>query len=140
MRTRNGATPSMPSASPGWTRRASKARPLESVTSIQDGAEVRSWMAPSGEAAPAVTAPVAAGPAATGFMTGSATEDSGADVAPGTGAACSDAGAAVMGDVPVVRLDTDRILSTGWRCGHTTRDALRLTMQSMLADLADAPQ
>jgi UDP-glucose 4-epimerase len=41
------------------------------------------------------------------------------------------------GDVPVVRLDTQRIQATGWRCERTTREALRVSMQAMLADLVD---
>jgi UDP-glucose 4-epimerase len=38
------------------------------------------------------------------------------------------------GDVPIVRLNTDRIRSLGWTCGLKTRDALRASMQSMLPD------
>ncbi len=39
------------------------------------------------------------------------------------------------GDVPVVRLSTARIQSLGWRCGHTSREALRTSMLAMLAEL-----
>ena len=38
------------------------------------------------------------------------------------------------GDVPVVRLDTERIRSTGWRCERSTRDALRASILAMLPD------
>jgi UDP-glucose 4-epimerase len=38
------------------------------------------------------------------------------------------------GDVPIVRLNTDRILSIGWTCGLNTREALRASMKSMLTD------
>lgn len=38
------------------------------------------------------------------------------------------------GDVPVVRLNTDRIKSLGWRCKHDTRTALRLSLESMWND------
>lgn len=38
------------------------------------------------------------------------------------------------GDVPVVRLNTDRIQSLGWRRKHDTRTALRLSLQSMASD------
>jgi len=39
------------------------------------------------------------------------------------------------GDVPVVRLSTDRIQALGWRCRRATRDALAASLQSMLADV-----
>ena len=39
------------------------------------------------------------------------------------------------GDVPVVRLSTDRIRATGWRPSGGSRDALRTSMEAMLADL-----
>ncbi len=39
------------------------------------------------------------------------------------------------GDVPVVRLNTDRIQALGWRCGHSSREALRKSMQAMLQEL-----
>ncbi len=38
------------------------------------------------------------------------------------------------GDVPIVRLNTDRIQSIGWTCRRKTREALRASMQSMLED------
>ncbi len=38
------------------------------------------------------------------------------------------------GDVPIVRLDTDRIRSLGWRCSKTSRDALGASLASMLPD------
>ena len=38
------------------------------------------------------------------------------------------------GDVPVVRLNTDRIQSLGWTCKRNTRQALCAALQSMLAD------
>jgi UDP-glucose 4-epimerase len=38
------------------------------------------------------------------------------------------------GDVPVVRLNTDRIRSLGWSCKRNTRQALCLALNSMLAD------
>lgn len=39
------------------------------------------------------------------------------------------------GDVPVVRLNTDRIRSLGWECGSSTREALRRSITSMLDDM-----
>jgi UDP-glucose 4-epimerase len=39
------------------------------------------------------------------------------------------------GDVPIVRLNTDRIRSLGWKCGSGTREALRDSMLAMLPDL-----
>jgi UDP-glucose 4-epimerase len=39
------------------------------------------------------------------------------------------------GDVPVVRLNTDRIRGLGWRPTHTSREALRQAMLAMLADI-----
>jgi UDP-glucose 4-epimerase len=39
------------------------------------------------------------------------------------------------GDVPVVRLNTDRIKGLGWRCAMTTREALRQSMLAMIPDL-----
>jgi UDP-glucose 4-epimerase len=39
------------------------------------------------------------------------------------------------GDVPVVRLNTDRIRSLGWTCGANSREALRRSMVSMIPDL-----
>jgi UDP-glucose 4-epimerase len=38
------------------------------------------------------------------------------------------------GDVPVVRLNTDRIRSLGWKCCSGSREALRDSMLEMLAD------
>lgn len=38
------------------------------------------------------------------------------------------------GDVPIVRLNTDRIQATGWQCERTTREALRASMISMRDD------
>jgi UDP-glucose 4-epimerase len=38
------------------------------------------------------------------------------------------------GDVPIVRLNTDRIGGIGWTCRLKTREALRTSMQSMLQD------
>ncbi|MFT3841039.1 MAG: NAD-dependent epimerase/dehydratase family protein [Myxococcaceae bacterium] len=39
------------------------------------------------------------------------------------------------GDVPVVRLSTARIQSLGWRCGHTSREALKRSMLAMIEGL-----
>ena len=39
------------------------------------------------------------------------------------------------GDVPVVRLNTDRIRSLGWTCRRTSRQALCVSMHSMLEDV-----
>ncbi|MGH9343975.1 MAG: NAD-dependent epimerase/dehydratase family protein [Terriglobia bacterium] len=39
------------------------------------------------------------------------------------------------GDVPVVRLNTDRIRSLGWICRSGSREALRRSMTAMLSDL-----
>jgi len=38
------------------------------------------------------------------------------------------------GDVPVVRLNTDRMRSLGWRCQRNTREALRESLESLLED------
>lgn len=38
------------------------------------------------------------------------------------------------GDVPIVRLNTDRIRSTGWRCERNSKEALRAAMEAMLRD------
>jgi UDP-glucose 4-epimerase len=38
------------------------------------------------------------------------------------------------GDVPIVRLNTDRIRSLGWKCCLTSRQALCVSMRSMLSD------
>jgi UDP-glucose 4-epimerase len=40
------------------------------------------------------------------------------------------------GDVPVVRLSTDRIRALGWRPTVGSADALRVSMQAMISDLA----
>lgn len=39
------------------------------------------------------------------------------------------------GDVPVVRLNTDRIRSLGWHCRRSSREALRDSMLAMLPDM-----
>jgi UDP-glucose 4-epimerase len=39
------------------------------------------------------------------------------------------------GDVPVVRLDTDRIRALGWRCERPTREALRASIAAMIPDM-----
>ena len=39
------------------------------------------------------------------------------------------------GDVPVVRLDTARIRSLGWRCEMSSREALRRSISAMIPDL-----
>jgi UDP-glucose 4-epimerase len=39
------------------------------------------------------------------------------------------------GDVPIVRLNTERIQSTGWRCELTSAEALRQSILAMLPDL-----
>jgi len=38
------------------------------------------------------------------------------------------------GDVPIVRLNTDRIRGLGWICKHTSRQALCVSMQSLMED------
>ena len=38
------------------------------------------------------------------------------------------------GDVPIVRIATDRIRSLGWNCRRSTREALLASLQSMLED------
>jgi UDP-glucose 4-epimerase len=38
------------------------------------------------------------------------------------------------GDVPVVRLNTDRIQALGWRCQRTSREALRESMSALVED------
>lgn len=38
------------------------------------------------------------------------------------------------GDIPIVRLNTDRIKSLGWRCGRNCREALHESMASLAAD------
>lgn len=39
-----------------------------------------------------------------------------------------------QGDVPIVRLNTDRIRSLGWKCQRSTRQALCVSMHAMLDD------
>jgi UDP-glucose 4-epimerase len=39
------------------------------------------------------------------------------------------------GDVPIVRLDTSRIQSLGWRCEMTSREALRRSILAMIPDM-----
>lgn len=39
------------------------------------------------------------------------------------------------GDVPIVRLNTDRIKSLGWTCQRTTKEALKESILAMLPDL-----
>ena len=39
------------------------------------------------------------------------------------------------GDVPVVRLNTDRIKALGWRCERPSREALRQSMLAMIPDM-----
>ncbi len=39
------------------------------------------------------------------------------------------------GDVPVIRLNTDRIQSLGWRCQRSTREALRQSLDALLTDV-----
>ena len=39
------------------------------------------------------------------------------------------------GDVPIVRMNTDRIRSLGWTCGLNTKEALRQSMLAMLSDI-----
>ncbi len=41
------------------------------------------------------------------------------------------------GDVPIVRLDTRRIQSLGWRCRLSTREALRQSILAMIPDLRE---
>ncbi len=38
------------------------------------------------------------------------------------------------GDVPIVRLNTDRIQALGWRCSMKTREALHRSMKSLFSD------
>ena len=39
------------------------------------------------------------------------------------------------GDVPIVRLSTDRIRSLGWTCQRSTRDALRESLSALIDDV-----
>ena len=41
------------------------------------------------------------------------------------------------GDVPVVRLNTDRIRKLGWRCSRATREALRESILAMISETKD---
>ena len=41
------------------------------------------------------------------------------------------------GDVPIVRLNTDRIRSLGWTCGASSREALRRSISAMLPDMKE---
>ncbi len=38
------------------------------------------------------------------------------------------------GDVPIIRLNINRLKALGWTCHHTTREALRKSLESMLVD------
>lgn len=38
------------------------------------------------------------------------------------------------GDVPVVRLNTDKIRKLGWTCGYNSREAMRAALLAMIAD------
>jgi UDP-glucose 4-epimerase len=38
------------------------------------------------------------------------------------------------GDVPIVRLNTDRIQRLGWKCKRTSREALKLAMMALIPD------
>ena len=38
------------------------------------------------------------------------------------------------GDVPVVRLNSDKIRSLGWTSYHTSREAMRSALVEMIAD------
>jgi UDP-glucose 4-epimerase len=39
------------------------------------------------------------------------------------------------GDVPVVRLNTDKIRALGWKCGHSSRSALKRAIEAMIPEL-----
>ncbi len=41
------------------------------------------------------------------------------------------------GDVPVIRLSTTRIQSLGWKCEHSSKEALRKSMNAMLTGLKE---
>jgi UDP-glucose 4-epimerase len=41
------------------------------------------------------------------------------------------------GDVPIVRLNTDRIRTLGWRCERPTREALRQSILAMIPDMKE---
>jgi UDP-glucose 4-epimerase len=38
------------------------------------------------------------------------------------------------GDIPIVRLSTERICRLGWRCCHGTREALRISLLALIKD------
>jgi UDP-glucose 4-epimerase len=40
------------------------------------------------------------------------------------------------GDVPIVRFDCSKILSTGWKCRRSSKEALRDSMKAMLAEIS----
>jgi UDP-glucose 4-epimerase len=40
------------------------------------------------------------------------------------------------GDVPIVRFDCSKILSTGWKCGRSSKQALCDSMKAMLAEIS----
>jgi UDP-glucose 4-epimerase len=39
-----------------------------------------------------------------------------------------------IGDVPIVRLSTQRVRGRGWSCGHTSEEALVSSMRAMVRD------
>jgi UDP-glucose 4-epimerase len=41
------------------------------------------------------------------------------------------------GDIPIVRLKTDRIKSLGWNCGLSTREALRRSLLALIEDVCN---
>ena len=38
------------------------------------------------------------------------------------------------GDVPIVRLSTEKIRSTGWTCRHSTQEAIKISVKGLLED------
>lgn len=44
------------------------------------------------------------------------------------------------GDVPVVRLNCDRLRGLGWRCQNSTREAMRRSLQALVKDLDTNPK
>ncbi len=38
------------------------------------------------------------------------------------------------GDIPIVRLNTERICGLGWRCRHSSREALRVSLLALIKD------
>jgi UDP-glucose 4-epimerase len=38
------------------------------------------------------------------------------------------------GDVPIVRLSTEKIKSTGWTCNHSTQEAIKISVKGLLKD------